>query len=116
MAGINSRNIIFKVWFLHGILCGIAGFMITSRVGNASALNATNDYALSTVAAVVIGGASLAGGEGNVPMTVVGVFVIAVIGNIMNLIGLASYPQMIVKGAVIIFAVILKSVSSKSQE
>jgi ribose transport system permease protein len=49
-------------------------------------------------------------------MTVVGVFVIAVIGNIMNLIGLASYPQMIVKGAVIIFAVILKSVSSKNQE
>jgi ribose transport system permease protein len=49
-------------------------------------------------------------------MTVVGVFVIAIIGNIMNLIGLASYPQMIVKGAVIIFAVILKSVSSKAHE
>lgn len=116
MAGINSRGVIFKVWLLHGILCGIAAFMITARTGNATALTASGDYALSTVAAVVIGGASLAGGEGSVPMTVVGVFVIAVIGNIMNLIGLASYPQMVVKGAVIIFAVILKSVSSKSSE
>ena len=116
MAGINSRSVIFKVWLIHGILCGIAAFMITARTGNATALTASGDYALSTVAAVVIGGASLAGGEGSVPMTVVGVFVIAVIGNIMNLIGLASYPQMVVKGAVIIFAVILKSVSSKSAE
>ena len=116
MAGINSRGVIFKVWLLHGILCGIAAFMITARTGNATALTASGDYALSTVAAVVIGGASLAGGEGSVPMTVVGVFVIAVIGNIMNLIGLASYPQMVVKGAVIIFAVILKSVSSKTTE
>ncbi len=116
MAGINSRAVIFKVWLLHGILCGIAAFMITARTGNATALTASGDYALSTVAAVVIGGASLAGGEGSVPMTVVGVFVIAIIGNIMNLIGLASYPQMIVKGAVIIFAVILKSVSSKAHE
>jgi ribose transport system permease protein len=90
--------------------------MITARTGNATALTASGDYALSTVAAVVIGGASLAGGEGSVLMTVVGVFVIAIIGNIMNLIGMASYPQMVVKGAVIIFAVILKSVSSKSQE
>lgn len=115
MAGINSRRVLFFVYFLHGILCSIGGILITGRVGNASALTCSGDYALSTVAAVVIGGASLAGGEGSVVMTVVGVFVIAIIGNIMNLVGLASYPQMIVKGAVIIFAVILKGISSKKQ-
>ena len=48
-------------------------------------------------------------------MTVIGVFVIAIIGNIMNLMGMASYPQMVVKGAVIVFAVLLKGVSSKKQ-
>ena len=57
----------------------------------------------------------MAGGEGTVIMTAVGVFVIAIIGNIMNLIGLPSYPQMVVKGAVIILAVVLKGFSSKNQ-
>ena len=113
LAGINSKKIIFLVWVLEGLLCGVAGVFLVSRTGNASALTCSGDYALSTVASVVIGGASLAGGEGTVPMTVVGVFVIALIGNIMNLVGVASYPQMVIKGAIIIFAVVLKGISSK---
>ena len=113
LAGINSKKIIFLVWVLEGLLCGVASIFLVARTGNASALTCSGDYALSCVASVVIGGASLAGGEGSVPMTVVGVFVIALIGNIMNLVGMASYPQMVVKGAIIIFAVILKGISSK---
>ncbi len=115
LAGINSRRIIFIVWLLEGILCGLGGILLTCRTGNASALTCDGDYALSTVASVVIGGASLSGGEGGVIMTVVGVFIIGIIGNIMNLIGMASYPQMIVKGAIIIFAVLLKGISSRNQ-
>ena len=115
LAGINSKKILFLVYLLEGFLCAVAGVLLTCRTGNASALTSSGDYALSCVAAVVIGGASLAGGEGTVIMTVVGVFVIAIIGNIMNLIGLPSYPQMVVKGAVIILAVVLKGFSSKSQ-
>ena len=115
LAGIDSKRVIFLVWLLEGILCGLAGVLLVARTGNASALTCDGDYALSTVASVVIGGASLAGGEGSVGMTVVGVFVIAIIGNIMNLVGMASYPQMIVKGAIIIFAVLLKGISSKKQ-
>lgn len=113
LAGIDSKNYLFFVYLLSGILCGIAGVIITGRSGNASALTAGVDYNMSTIAGVVIGGASLAGGEGTVVMTVVGVFVIAIIGNIMNLVNLASYPQMVVKAAVIILAVLLKSLSSK---
>ncbi len=115
LAGINSKKYLFVVYLLHGILCGIAGVFMVARSGNASALSCSGDYSLSTVAAVVIGGASLAGGEGTVPMTVVGVFVIAIIGNIMNLINLPQYPQMVVKAAVIILAVLLKSLSTKKQ-
>ena len=70
---------------------------------------------MSTIAGVVLGGASLAGGEGTVAFTVVGVFIIAIITNLMNLVNLPSYPQMVVKAAVIILAVLLKSVSSKKQ-
>ena len=115
LAGINSKKIIFLVYLLESVLCAVAGILITCRTGNASALTCSGDYSLSTIAAVVIGGASLSGGEGTVLMTVVGVFVIAIIGNVMNLIGLPSYPQMVVKGTIIIFAVILKGISSKKQ-
>ncbi len=113
LAGINSKKHLFFVYLFSGILCGIAGVIVTARSGNASALTAGVDYNMSTIAGVVIGGASLAGGEGTVVMTVVGVFIIAIIGNIMNLVNLASYPQMVVKAAVIILAVLLKSISSK---
>ncbi|SHI14449.1 ribose transport system permease protein [Sporobacter termitidis DSM 10068] len=113
LAGINSKKHLFFVYLLSGILCGIAGVIITARSGNSSALTASVDYNMSTIAGVVIGGASLMGGEGTVVMTVIGVFIIAVIGNIMNLINLASYPQMVVKAGVIILAVLLKSLSSK---
>ncbi len=115
LAGINSKKYLFFVYLLEGLLCGIAGVVLVCRSGNASALSSSGDYAMSTIAGVVIGGAALAGGEGTVVMTVVGVFIIAVIGNIMNLINLPSYPQMVVKAVVIILAVLLKSVSSKKQ-
>ena len=113
LAGINSRKYLFFVYLLAGILCGITGIIVTARSGNASALTARNDYHMSTIAGVVIGGASLSGGEGTVVMTVVGIFVIALIGNIMSLMGVPSYPQMVIKAVVIILAVLLKSVSSK---
>jgi len=113
LAGINSRRYLFFVYLLSGILCGIAGVIITSRSGNASALTARVDYNMSTIAGVVIGGASLSGGEGTVVMTVVGIFVIALIGNIMSLMNIPSFPQMVVKAVVIILAVLLKSISSK---
>ena len=113
LAGINSRKHLFFVYLISGILCGIAGVIVTSRSGNASSLTARNDYNMATIAGVVIGGASLAGGEGTVVMTVVGIFIIALIGNIMSLMNIPSYPQMVVKAMVIILAVLLKSVSSK---
>ena len=70
---------------------------------------------MTTIAGVVIGGASLAGGEGSVLLSVVGILIMAVIGNIMNLVNIASYPQMVVKAVVIILAVVLKSFTSKKR-
>ena len=113
LAGINSKKYLFFVYLLSGILCGVAGVIITSRSGNASALTARVDYNMATIAGVVIGGASLAGGEGTVVMTGVGIFVIAIISNIMSLMGIPSFPQMVVKAMVIILAVLLRSISNK---
>ena len=115
LAGINSKKYLFFVYFIEGILCGIGGIVLVCRSGNASALTCSGDYAMNTIAGVVIGGASLAGGEGTVIQTVIGVFVIAVIGNIMNLINLPQYPQYVIKAAVIILAVLLKSVNIKKK-
>jgi ribose transport system permease protein len=116
LAGINSKRYKFWVYAICGTLCGVAGIIVAARSGSASALTTSVNYDMTTIAAVVIGGASLKGGEGNVPMTVVGVFVLAVIGNIMNLVSLGVYPQLVVKAVIIILAVLLKSISSKATD
>ena len=114
LAGINSKRYKFWAYAICGTLCGVAGIIVAARSGSASALTTSVNYDMTTIAAVVIGGASLKGGEGNIPMTVVGVFVLAVIGNIMNLVSLGVYPQLVVKAIIIILAVLLKSISSKA--
>lgn len=116
LAGINTPKYKFWVYTICGGLCGIAGLIVAARSGSATALTTATNFDMTTIAAVVIGGASLKGGEGNVPMTVIGVFVLAVIGNIMNLVSLGVYPQLVVKAVIIILAVLLKSVSSKATE
>jgi ribose transport system permease protein len=116
LAGINSRKYKFWAYALCGILCGVAGVIAAARTGSATALSTSVSYDMTSIAAVVIGGASLKGGEGNVPMTVIGVFVLAIIGNIMNLVSLGVYPQLVVKAVIIILAVLLKSISSKTAD
>jgi len=116
LAGINSKKYKFWAYALCGALCGVAGVILAARTGSATALSTSVSYDMTSIAAVVIGGASLKGGEGNVPMTVVRIFVLAIIGNIMNLVGVAVYPQLVVKAVIIILAVLLKSISSRRTE
>jgi ribose transport system permease protein len=73
----------------------------TGRIGSG--------YELDAIAACVIGGASLSGGKGTVLKTVAGVFVLALIGNIMNLLNIPSYPQDVIKGVIIIIAVLFQN-------
>lgn len=108
LAGINVTKYKFIAYAISGALAAAAGIIVTGRSALGSPLNAVqSDFALSTVAACVIGGVALEGGKGTVPFTVVGVLILALITNVMNLAGLASYPQYVVKGAVIIFAIFL---------
>ena len=105
LAGINVRRLQFSVYALSGLFCGVAGIIGASRT-NSGTYSAGAGWELDAIAACVIGGASLAGGTGSVPKVIIGVFVLALIGNIMNLLAIPAYPQNIIKGAIIIVAVL----------
>jgi ribose transport system permease protein len=112
-AGVNTTRYKLLAYTLSGLLCGIAGVIITAKSGSATPLTSSVDYDMTTIAGVVIGGASLSGGEGTIGFTVLGVLIVAIITNIMNLLNIAAYPQMVIKALVIIIAVVFKSMGSK---
>lgn len=115
LAGVNVDKYIFSAYAISGAMAGIAGIMIAARAGVAVSSNGTG-YELDAIAACVIGGASLSGGKGGVINTIVGVMIIALIGNIMNLLSVPAYPQQMIQGVIIIAAVVMNSVTSKDEK
>lgn len=107
LAGIRTGWYKFAVYCISGVFCAIAGVIITSRTGVGSPIIATGAE-LDAIAAVVIGGASLSGGKGTAFQTLLGVLTLGIIGNIMNLMNVPGYPQQVVKGVIIICAVLLQ--------
>ena len=105
LAGINISNYTMMVYVLSGLLCGLAGAFAACRLG-AGAPTTGAEWEMDAIAAVVVGGASLSGGIGTALNTYLGALIIGWIRNILNLMGVASYPQMIVKGLIIILAVL----------
>lgn len=105
-AGINVTFYKFLPYVIAGTLAALAGVILACRAGVATP-QAGDGYELDAVAAGVIGGASLDGGKGSVLRGIVGMCIIALITNIMNLCAVAAYPQKVVKGLIIIVAVLL---------
>ena len=103
-AGINVRRVKFLAYVLCGALCGLAGVVLAARITTGQP-NAGVAYELDAIAAVVIGGTSLSGGLGGVGGTLLGVLLMGVIGNGLDLLNVSSYYQQIVKGVIIIGAV-----------
>ncbi len=106
LAGIRTAYYKFAVYCIAGGLAAVAGIISTSRTGVGSPIVGMG-FELDAIAAVVIGGGSLSGGRGTALNTLLGVFILGMIGNIMNLMNVASYPQQIIKGLIIIAAVLL---------
>lgn len=104
LSGINLRRHILAVFSLMGALVGIAAILHTARLSGATP-DAGTLMELDAIAACVIGGTSLMGGRGTVLGTVVGAMIMASLDNGMNLVGVESYVQPIVKGAVLVTAV-----------
>lgn len=106
LSGIKVKAVKFKVYLLCGFLSSVAGIILTSRVASASPTAGQGDETFA-IAAAVIGGASLSGGKGNMAGTVIGAFIIGILNNGLNLIGLSSFWQQVAVGCVIILAVFL---------
>ncbi|QWA10717.1 ABC transporter permease [Sodalis ligni] len=105
-SGINVLKIKVLVYTLCGAMAGIAGLILTARTGSAQT-SAGTAYELDAIAAVVIGGTSMVGGIGTLVGTLFGVLIIGVMNNGLDLLGVQSYYQQIIKGALIVIAVML---------
>lgn len=106
LSGINTNKIKTLVYVISGVTAAIGGIIVTSRIGSASP-NAGTGFELDAIAAVVLGGTSLAGGEGSVTGTIIGALIIGVLNNGLNIMNVSPFYQSIVKGAVILLAVLL---------
>ncbi|MDO4546775.1 MAG: ABC transporter permease [Clostridia bacterium] len=114
LSGINVRFYFLMAFMLCGLISGVAGVLLPSRVMSANPTAGTN-YELDAIAACVVGGVSMKGGSGTFLNTLVGVLIMGVLSNAMNLLGLSSYPQMIVKGFVIALAFALDVMNKRRQ-
>jgi ribose/xylose/arabinose/galactoside ABC-type transport system permease subunit len=114
MAGIKIKQIRVVNFMICGICAGLAGIIVTSRVYSASPLQGTG-YELNAIAAVVIGGTSLMGGSGSILKTILGVLVLGILSNALNVIGVNAYAQLIVRGAIIITAVALDGLKRSAE-
>jgi len=106
LSGLNTDNIKMWVYTISGILSAVAGIIITSRLYSAQP-TAGSGYELDAIAAVVLGGTSLNGGKGKITGTIIGALIIGVLSNALNILDVSSYYQTMVKGAVILLAVLL---------
>jgi len=115
LSGIKVKQMKFKVYMLSALLSSIAGVILTSRVASASPTAGEGDETYA-IAAAVIGGASMSGGKGNMIGTIIGAFIIGVLNNGLNLIGLSSFWQQVAVGFVIILAVYLDVIRIRIKE
>jgi ribose transport system permease protein len=104
LAGVKVRHLTVWVYIASGVLAGLAGLVLSARL-DSSQPSAGLGYELDAIAAVVIGGASLSGGIGSVGGTVVGVLIIGILHNGLNLVGVSPFIQQVIIGCVIAAAV-----------
>lgn len=112
-AGIPVRRYKIYAFALSGAMAGLAGALAVARLG-AAGPTLGQDLLLNTLAAIVVGGTSLSGGIGGVHRTLIGVLIIALLDNGLNLMGVNQYTQMVIKGAVVIAAVLIGQDRGKS--
>lgn len=112
LSGINVNRVKVIVYALSGMLAALAGTIEVARLSSAQPTAGTG-YELDAIAAVVLGGTSLAGGKGRIMGTLIGALILGFLNNGLNLMGVSSYYQMIVKAVVILLAVLVDNKSSK---
>ena len=89
-------------------MCAVSAIIYIARIGSMDFANAGNGYEMDAIAAVIVGGTSMAGGRGSVIGTFLGMMITGVMNNILNSVGVPTFLCEAVKGAIIIFAVLLQ--------
>ena len=115
LSGINLKKVKCFVYMFSGLCCGVAALLLSSRLDSAVPTNADGQE-MDAIAAVVIGGTSMSGGEGSMFGTLIGILIIGIIANGLNLLGVAQGPQKMVKGLIIVIAVIIDVIRRKASE
>lgn len=114
LAGINIEDIVFKSYLYEGLMYGIGGIVLTARLGGAASTGG-NLLELDAVAAACIGGVSMSGGAGSIVGCICGVLILTAIDNVMSLMNISSYLQMVIKGIILLFAVCLDLYTNKAK-
>jgi erythritol transport system permease protein len=115
LSGVRIARTKIIVYSISGFCAALVGLIIASQLVAAHPLTG-NTFELNAIAAVVLGGTSLAGGRGNIGGTLIGAFVIGVLNDGMVMMGVSSFWQNVIKGAVIVLAVIIDQVQARMQE
>lgn len=114
LSGINVNKVRSQVYALIGFLVGIASIMQVARIGSMDFANAGNGYEMDAIAAVIVGGTSMSGGRGTIVGTVLGTLIIAVMNNLLNLLGVPPFLREAFKGFIVVVAVLLQKKESSS--
>lgn len=114
LSGININKVKLTVYSMAGALAALGGVIVTARLDSAQP-NAGMNYELDAIAAVVIGGTSLSGGKGSVTGTVMGAVIIGVLNNGLVLMNVSPFWQQVVKGGVILLAVVIDRIGDKRE-
>lgn len=106
ISGININKVKTWVYIISSLMAVLSGLILTSRLSSAQP-TAGSAYEMDAIAAVVLGGTSMSGGSGSLTGTLIGILILGVLNNGLNLLGVSSFYQQIVKGIVILVAVLI---------
>ncbi|MGO6844112.1 L-arabinose ABC transporter permease AraH [Rhizobium ruizarguesonis] len=113
LAGVNVVNMRIWIFTLQGLVCGIAGILLASRITSGQP-NAATGLELSVISACVLGGVSLAGGRAAMSGVIVGVLIMGIAENVMNLLNIQAFYQYVVRGLILLIAVLLDNLRSSA--
>lgn len=115
LSGIKTSFYKILPYAFTGLLAGLGGVVLAARLGVGSPASG-DGLEMDCITAVVVGGTSLSGGSGNVLGILIGAFILAIINNILNLCNVPAYPQQMLKGVIIIAAVVLSTIKEKRKQ
>ncbi|MQT15531.1 L-arabinose ABC transporter permease AraH [Segnochrobactrum spirostomi] len=113
LAGVNVDRVRIWIFTLQGFICAVAGILLASRITSGQP-NAATGLELSVISACVLGGVSLAGGRATISGVIIGVLILGIAENAMNLLNIQAFYQYVVRGLILLFAVLLDNLRSRA--